>query len=137
MGEGPSKRPRVGLSSERTERRQMEVGDPQVGSRVVEALWALNARLGEIQAKLVAGWEAALESAQLLHQSVIYNLRQIDMSLAVQRDRSWEEGELEVKGWGRLRSRRSRQKSRWSEWSKWGGTCKKMNISKIKEIYWF
>ena len=31
-GEGPSKRPRVGASSEQTEQRWMEVGDPQVGS---------------------------------------------------------------------------------------------------------
>ena len=39
-GAGPSKRPRVGPTSEW---RWMEVEDPQVGSRVVEALWALNA----------------------------------------------------------------------------------------------
>ena len=31
-GEGPSKRPRVGPSLEQMEWRQMEVGDPQVGS---------------------------------------------------------------------------------------------------------
>ena len=37
----------------------MEVRDPQVGFQVVEALWALNACLGEIQAELVAGQEAA------------------------------------------------------------------------------
>ena len=47
-GAGPSKRPRVEPSSERMERRRMEVRDPQVGSRVVEALWALNTRLGEM-----------------------------------------------------------------------------------------
>ena len=35
---------------------------------------------------------------QLLHRSMIYNLRQIEMTLAVQRDRSQEEGEPEVKG---------------------------------------
>ena len=68
-GAGPSKRPRVRLMSERT-----EVEDPQVGSQVVETLWALNARLGEIQAEMVASWEAASESAWLLHCSVIYNL---------------------------------------------------------------
>ena len=79
---------------------QMEVGDPQVGSRVVEALWALNACLGKIQAKLVAGWEATLESAWLLCQSVISNLHRIKMMLVVWRDRSREEGELEVKGSG-------------------------------------
>ena len=56
-GAGPSKRPRVGPMLEQT-----EAEDPQVGSRVVEALWALNTRLGEIQAEMVAGWEAALES---------------------------------------------------------------------------
>ena len=59
MGEGPSKRPRVGPSSEQMEQRRMEVGDPQVGSQVIEALWAFNTHLGEIQAKLVAGQEAA------------------------------------------------------------------------------
>ena len=96
-GAGPSKRPRVGLV---LERKRMEVEDPQVGSRVVEALWALNACLGEIQAELVAGREAASESAWLLRCSVIYNLRQIEMTLAVRRDRSREEGELEVKGSG-------------------------------------
>ena len=65
-GEGPSKRPRVRSLSERTEWRRTEVGDPQVGSQVIEALWALNACLGEIQAKLVAGQEAVLESVWLL-----------------------------------------------------------------------
>ena len=94
-GAGPSKRPRVGLSSER-----MEVKDPQVGSQVVEALWALNTHLGEIQAELVAGWEATSESAWLLCQSVIYNLCQIKMTLAVWRDWSREEGEPEVEGLG-------------------------------------
>ena len=100
-GEGarPSKRPRVGPSLERTERRRTEVEDPQVGSQVVEALWALNAHLGEIQAELVAGQEAASESARLLRCSVIFNLRQIEMML-VWRDQSWEEGEPEVKGSG-------------------------------------
>ena len=37
-GEGPSKRPRVRLSLERMERRWMEVRDPQMRSRVIEAL---------------------------------------------------------------------------------------------------
>ena len=46
-----------------TEWRRMEAEDPQVGSRVVEALWALNICLGEIQAEMVAGREAASESA--------------------------------------------------------------------------
>ena len=95
MGEGPSKRPRVGLLSEQT-----EVGDSQVGSQVIEALWALNACLGEIQAKLVTGREAALESTWVLHRSVIYNLQQIKMTLAVRRDLSQEEGEPEVWGSG-------------------------------------
>ena len=99
-GAGPSKRPRVGPTSEQSEQRQMEVKDPQVGSRVVEALWALNACLGKIQAKLVAGREAASESAWLLHHSVIYNLCRIEMTLAVWRDWSQEEGEPEVKGSG-------------------------------------
>ena len=67
-GAGPSKRLRVGPSLEQTEWRWTEVRDPQVGSRVIEALWALNARLGKIQAKLVAGWEAASESTWLLHR---------------------------------------------------------------------
>ena len=61
-GVGPSKRPRVGLSLEQMEWRWMEVEDPQVGSRVIEALWALNAYLGEIQAEMVTSWEATSES---------------------------------------------------------------------------
>ena len=97
-GAGPSKRLRVGPTSEWSEQRWTEAEDPQVGSRVIEALWALNARLGEIQAKMVTGREAASESAQLLHHSIIYNLCWIEMMLAVQRDQSWEEGELEVEG---------------------------------------
>ena len=52
-----------GQGSEWTERRHMEAENPQVESHVVEALCALNAHLGEIQAKMVASWEAALESA--------------------------------------------------------------------------
>ena len=99
-GEGPSMRPRVRPMLEKTEQRQAEVGDPQVGSQVVEALRALNARLGKIQAELVTGWVAMSESMQLLHWLVIYNLRQIEMSLAVQRDRSQDEGEPEVWGSG-------------------------------------
>ena len=99
-GEGPSKRPRVRPSLEWTEWRRTEVGDPQVGSQVIEALWALNACLGEIQAELVAGQEAASESVWLLCQSVIYNLRWIEMTLVVWRDWSREEGELEVEGSG-------------------------------------
>ena len=94
-GAGPSKRPRVGPLSEQT-----EVEDPQVGSQVIEALWALNPCLGEIKAKLVAGQETASESMQLLRCSMIYNLCRIKMTLAVQRDQSWEEGELEVEGSG-------------------------------------
>ena len=94
-GAGPSKRPRVGLLLE-----QMEVKDPQVGSQVVEALCALNARLGLIQAELVASWEAVLESAWLLHWSVIYNLHWIEMTMVVWRDWSREEGEPEVNGLG-------------------------------------
>ena len=82
-GEGPSKRPRVRLSSERMERRWMEVRDPQMRSQVVEALWALNAHLGEIQAELVTGWEAVSESVWLLRRSMIYNLHWIEMMLVV------------------------------------------------------
>ena len=52
-----------GQESEQTERRWTEAEDPQVGSRVIEALWALNAHLGEIQAELVASREAVSESA--------------------------------------------------------------------------
>ena len=99
-GVGPSKRPRVGPLSERMEWRQMEVGDPQVGSQVVEALWALNACLGEIQAELVTSQEAMSESTWLLRQSMVYNLCQIEMTLAVWRDQSQEEGEPEVEGSG-------------------------------------
>ena len=77
-----------------------EAEDPQVGSQVVEALWALNACLGEIQAEMVAGWEVASESARLLCHSIIYNLHWIKMMLVVQRDQSQEEGEPEVKGSG-------------------------------------
>ena len=99
-GAGPSKRPRVGLSSEQMEWRWTEVEDPQVGSQVIVALWALNARLGEIQAELVAGREATLENAWLLHCLMIYNLRRLEMSLAVRRDWSQEEGEPEVEGLG-------------------------------------
>ena len=99
-GEGPSERPRVRLASEQTEQRWAEVRDPQVGSQVIEALWALNARLGEIQAELVASWEATSESTQLLRRSMIYNLCRIEMTLVVQRDWSQEEGEPEVGGSG-------------------------------------
>ena len=45
-------------------------------------------------------WEAMSEGVRALHQSVIYNLHQIEMTLAVQRDQSQEEGELEVEGSG-------------------------------------
>ena len=99
-GVGPSKRPRVGPTLERTERRWTEVEDPLVGSRVIEALWALNARLGKIQAELVTSREAVSESAQLLCRSMIFNLCRIEMMLVVQRDQSREEGELEVEGLG-------------------------------------
>ena len=99
-GVGPSKRPRVGPSSEQTEQRWMEVEDPQVGSRVIEALWALNACLGKIQAELVTGQEAVSESTWLLHHSVIFNLHWIEMTLVVWRDWNWKEGEPEVEGSG-------------------------------------
>ena len=36
----------------------------------------------------------------MLCQSVIYNLHRIEMSLAVWRERSWDEGEPEVGGSG-------------------------------------
>ena len=99
-GAGPSKRPRVGPMLEQTKQRRTEAEDPQVGSRVVEALWAFNARLGEIQAELVTGQEATSESAWLLRCSMIFNLHWIEMTLVVWRDWSREEGELEVKGLG-------------------------------------
>ena len=85
---------------EQTERRRTEVEDSQVGSHVVEALWALNTRLGEIQAEMVAGRDAASESMQLLRRSMVYNLRWIKMMLAVWRGQSQEEGEPEVEGSG-------------------------------------
>ena len=69
-------------------------------SQVVEALWALNACLGEIQAELVASREAVSESVRLLCQLVTYNLWQIEMVLVVWRDRSWQGGEPEVGGSG-------------------------------------
>ena len=108
-GEGPSKRSRVRPSLE-----WMEVGDPQVRSQVIEALWALDAHLGEIQAELVASWEATLESTWLLHWLVIYNLRWIEMTLAVWRDQSWEEGEPEVRGLGEAEESEGQVK----EWAK-------------------
>ena len=98
--EGPSKRPRVGVTSEWTEQRLAEVRDPQVGSQVIEALWALNTCLGKIQAELVASQEATSESAWLLHWWMIYNLQQIEMTLVVWGDQSQEEGEPEVGGSG-------------------------------------
>ena len=49
---------------------------------------------------MVAGQEAASESTQLLCRSVTYNLRRIEMTMAVQRDWSQEEGEPEVEGLG-------------------------------------
>ena len=104
-GVGPSKRPRVRPSSE-----QMEVEDPQVGSRVVEALWALNARPGKIQAELVAGWEATSKSVWLLRHSMIFNLRRIEMMLVVWRDQSQEEGDPEVEG-----SREAEESGEWAE----------------------
>ena len=61
-GAGHGKRPRVRPTLEWMEWRRTEVKDPQVGSCIVEALWALNARLGEIQAEMVTGREATSES---------------------------------------------------------------------------
>ena len=78
----------------------MEVEEPQMGSWIVEALWDLNSHLGVIEGELVASQEVALESAWLLHWSVVYNLCQIEMTLVVQRDWSWDEGEPEVGGSG-------------------------------------
>ena len=40
------------------------------------------------------------KSVRLLHCSMIFNLHQIEMMLAVQRDWSWEEGDPEVEGLG-------------------------------------
>ena len=89
--------------------------DPQVGSQVAEALWALNTCLGEMQAELVASREAVLEGMQLLCQSVVYNLCQIEMMLVVRRDQSWEEGELEVEGSGEAEELGERVEER-TEW---------------------
>ena len=50
------------------------------------------------------------ESARLLHRSVGYNLRQIEMTLVVQRDQSWEEGEPEVE-----RSGEAEESGEWME----------------------
>ena len=69
-----------------------------MGSWIVEALWDLNSHLGVIEGELVASQEVVLESAWLLHWSVVYNLCQIEMTLVVQRDWSWDEGEPEVGG---------------------------------------
>ena len=92
----------------------MEVEDPQVGSRVIEALWALNTCLGEIHAELVASREAASESAWLLRRFIVYNLCWIEMMLAVQRDQSQEEGELEVEGSGEA-EKSGEQAEEWME----------------------
>ena len=102
--------------SEQSEWRRTEAEDPQVGSQVIEALWALNAHLGEVQAEMVASQEAMSESARLLRHSIIYNLHQIEMMLAVWRDWSWEEGEPEVEGLGE-------QAEEWMERAE--GTCKR------------
>ena len=71
-----------------------------MGSQIVEALWALNSCLGTIEGELVASQEAMLDSAWLLHWSMVHNLHQIEMTLVVQRDWSWDEGEPEVGGSG-------------------------------------
>ena len=118
-GEGASKRPKVGpMALEWMEQRWG--GDEEMGSWIVEALWALNSCLGAIEGELVASWEAVLESMWLLCQSMVYNLRQIEMR-----------GNQKLEDQERLRSQRDRQRSRWSKQSKWRGTCIKMNISKI------
>ena len=62
--------------------------DSQMGSHIVEALWALNTCLGAIESELVTSQETALESMWLLRCSLIYNMRWIEMTLAVQRERS-------------------------------------------------
>ena len=63
---------------------------------------------------MVASQEATSESMQLLHQLVTYNLHRIKMTLAVQREQSWEEGELEV--WGSGEAEESeRQVEEWAE----------------------
>ena len=49
---------------------------------------------------MVTSWEAASESARLLHRSVTYNLHRIEMTMVVWRDWSQEEGEPEVEGLG-------------------------------------
>ena len=89
-------------------------GDEEMGSWIVEALWALNSCLGAIEGELVASWEAVLESMWLLCQSMVYNLRQIEMR-----------GNQKLEDQERLRSQRDRQRSRWSKQSKWRGTCTK------------
>ena len=62
---------------------QEEGKDSQLGSQIIEALWALNTCLGAIESELVTSWEAMSESAWLLHWSLIYNMHQIEMTLAV------------------------------------------------------
>ena len=69
-GEVSNKRLRVELVV--TEWRQGGGKDSQLGSWIVEALWALNTHLGAIESKLVASWEDTLESAWLLHHSLVY-----------------------------------------------------------------
>ena len=103
----------------------MEVEEPQVGSQVIEALWALNTCLSDIQAKLVTSWEATSESVRLLHQSVIYNLHWIKMSLVVWREWSWDEGEPEVRGSGEAEESEGQVEEQAE------GTRIKMKISKI------
>ena len=76
----------------------MESKDLQMGSQIVEALWALNACLDAIEGELVTSQEAALESVWLLHWLVVYNLHWIEMMLAVWGDWSRDEGEPEVRG---------------------------------------
>ena len=99
---------------EQMEQRQTEGEDPQVGSRIVEALWALNTHLGNIKAELDTSWEAMLESMRPLHQSVVYNLHWIEMTLVVQRDQSRDEGELEVGGSGEAEESEGRAEE-WTE----------------------
>ena len=74
-GEGSNKRLRVRMVvTEWMEQRWEEGGDSQLGSQVVEALWALNTHLGAIEGELVTSWETTVESMQLLCHSLIYNL---------------------------------------------------------------
>ena len=61
---------------------------------------------------------------------MVYNLRRIEMTLAVQRDRSQGEGEPEVKGLGEAEELGEQVEEQM-------GLVKEMNILRIKGSSWF